>query len=1540
MKKIFGILVCMLFIGTSITITPDFFIKTAKADITTGLVGYWNFDEGSGNIAFDSTVNGNDGTINGDATWTTNTPSGSGYALDFDGIDDYVLVPNSVSLNVDSEITIMAWINSESTNGPRVFVSKWNDNTYDWSYIFKQHNYYDKLRFSLSKSYHSDLIDLTGTSHISTIGNWVYVSATYYSSTGIAKVYFNGIEDGSSTIGVNQLIDSSITDLLIGAVYTGGGITENFAGIIDEVRIYDRALNQSEIQILYDLIHPGNQGLVGYWNFNEGNGNIVYDISGCKNNGITDGNPQWVDGVDGTALRFDGNDKVVIPNNWTLNPTQITVACWVNFNRLAYGGGYSGDQAQFMVCKGGDRTSGAYILHQGGTSPSSLYIAFEIGEYWNGNYAISYTSLETDHWYNVVGTYDGQLLKCYLDGILLASKDVGNINVGNNNKPLYFSYDDVDGYPYYLDGALDEVRIYNKALSEEEIALMYYYHFYPYIYSYQPSGITAGNVSSIYLNFNHPMNESSFSIAEDIISFTSPQGTIKINNYSWITSKKLKLTFEPQSIEGHYNLLIGSQIFNISGIALDQDKDEIPGEIPDDYLTLTFIIDSTGPRLTRYNPSGDIAGTFSYIDIWFSEKINLSTLSPSIIITGPGGSITPSSISEVGLNCYRINIPNQITYGIYTITVKPTVEDLVGNKMDQDWDGVQGESPDDKYSFFINLVEVDLTLSNVTIGEPLLWAGETVNISWDGANYGGMPLLGDWTDAVYFSDDNKWDINDELIGITHHTGGLLEDEVYSASINVVIPGTHPDDHYIIVRADIYNQEKEGGDEGNNVVAVGPIPLNVRSLIIDGVEVDGSMNDFDRVDYYAIAVNSSRNFAVIVDEISSGLSLEVFVSYETVPDRLNYDYGSTSNPQGEQQVLIGGSLSGIYYVFIYAKQLNGLGSYHIKTVDLGDIFLSHISPNRHGVLSFCTMTLIGAGFDENTTIEFINSDLISYYPTNVQHLSSTSMIATLDVPIWAQDIYDVVVRKPSNATSELIDAFEVMAGIPYLDARIIVPSWVGRHQFSTLWIEYKNTGNSSMPAPLFKLHGTENAILTIDPSVDRNGLWISDPPSGTNDTVWVMASGLGGTPGILQPGDFGRIPVYYLGLKMPWSWGNSVMFNLTVLDADSDELIDWDSLKSEMRPDWWIGDDAWNAIWLNFVDQVGDHWSDYLSMLNANANYLKQIGSESNDPTECLSFEFRKADGLNPIRNLETAVDIDIPTPGLSLSFSRMYQQPISRRYQLGVLGRGWTNNWDIHLEKNIKGDIAIYDYTGTPRIFDEENNNYVGQSGDHGVLATTGGGTFCLRELNGFITTFNQDGSFNYFEDTNSNRITAGYNTGRLISITHSNGDKLLIDYNVNGRIWHITDPRGLGSEDDYVITYQYDPSGEYFICMIEPGNRITNYTYETAGTLQQRHALLSIEYPDFTHRFFRYNTRGWLNETYTDNSTEVINFNYSLYGRVIMEDATERQVRFWFGPNGNIVKSSDSENNTIVMNKDDLHKEVSITGPSGEKFSYLYMTI
>jgi len=233
---------------------------------TRGLVAYWSFDEGTGNIAYDISGNGNNCTIYG-AKWTKGK---YGSALQFDGVDDYVEVPHSVSLNITDAITIEAWINTSSDGGWwDSIVSKmdWGGGTRPGYTLLHRRKEVEFIAKSEGGVYYT-ISPLYGT--------WIHVAGRYDGEC--LRLYVNGVERGTP----KQLTDglgSTITPLKIGRLaYEDVGY---FHGIIDEVRIYNRALSPEEIRYHYNRGRP-----VAHWRFDEGSGTTTYDSSGNEYHGI------------------------------------------------------------------------------------------------------------------------------------------------------------------------------------------------------------------------------------------------------------------------------------------------------------------------------------------------------------------------------------------------------------------------------------------------------------------------------------------------------------------------------------------------------------------------------------------------------------------------------------------------------------------------------------------------------------------------------------------------------------------------------------------------------------------------------------------------------------------------------------------------------------------------------------------------------------------------------------------------------------------------------------------------------------------------------------------------------------------------------------------------------------------------------------------------------------------------------------------------------------------------------------------------------
>jgi Concanavalin A-like lectin/glucanases superfamily len=211
-------------------------------------------------------------------------------------------------------------------------------------------------------------------------------------------------------------------------------------------------------------------GLVGQWRLDEGSGAHVADGSGYVNDGTVVGDITWVSGHEGTALSFAGvAGRVQIPNNSSLEPkSTVTVSAW--FKRQGSPGDY-----KYIVAKGATGCIAAsYGVYSGPNGGLQFYVSRGRGvvyarspdagtRVWDGN------------WHSVVGTFDGSMIRLFVDGVEVGS---GTSYPGSLEYLLPESNDLFIGdYPgcqtHEFVGVIDDVMVWNRTLSTAEIkALM------------------------------------------------------------------------------------------------------------------------------------------------------------------------------------------------------------------------------------------------------------------------------------------------------------------------------------------------------------------------------------------------------------------------------------------------------------------------------------------------------------------------------------------------------------------------------------------------------------------------------------------------------------------------------------------------------------------------------------------------------------------------------------------------------------------------------------------------------------------------------------------------------------------------------------------------------------------------------------------------------------------------------------------------------------------------------------------------------------
>ncbi|MCU0851342.1 MAG: LamG domain-containing protein [Candidatus Thermoplasmatota archaeon] len=204
--------------------------------------------------------------------------------------------------------------------------------------------------------------------------------------------------------------------------------------------------------------------LIAYWNFDEGSGTIAHDLIGGYDGTIH--GATWTDGIYGAGVYFDGDDDYIQCQSPVLNNPPYTVCAWANASELP-----------------GSVT--AYLLSNGGQTRESygFYFSIEYRDNWEFGAAnngasmlqVSDSPASTGDWVFLVGTWDGSQtpgsVQLYVNGLPIGTYDSGAWYTGP-------SEDLRMGAPsnklaYFFNGILDEVRIYNRVLSQEEIITLY-----------------------------------------------------------------------------------------------------------------------------------------------------------------------------------------------------------------------------------------------------------------------------------------------------------------------------------------------------------------------------------------------------------------------------------------------------------------------------------------------------------------------------------------------------------------------------------------------------------------------------------------------------------------------------------------------------------------------------------------------------------------------------------------------------------------------------------------------------------------------------------------------------------------------------------------------------------------------------------------------------------------------------------------------------------------------------------------------------------
>lgn len=429
--------------------------------LTRGLVAYYPMEKGEGEILHDAAFD-NIGQIKG-ANWNGSGEIGSD-ALSFDGSSEAKRPEAFQTISKNNTHAVSCWIKADEIPGSNInciLINRINnDNRFGLSLDTN-----NNITAGIYDANQGSYVARKGYSSFSDTSNWHHILWQYNNDTGESEFYFDGTSYNSSG-GVASGSDND-TFTIAGPA---GSSNNYFSGLVDDVRVYNRALSQPEIEALANLSQPSGVERTENDVPGQSEGGISrYKLDGntddawSDNNGTNNGADLTATGIYGQAAQFVSSENDYIRTDSDFKtPDYITVSSWVYSTSLA-----SNDYGNTIVNHDGRSDDYPWIHRMGsnGFSPSM------INEAGNSFQIDNVGNVSTDQWYHGLWTFDGSELRFYLNGDLIASKsasgklakDSGTLSIGvksNNNR--------------YFDGKIDDVRIYNKALTPVQVERLYH----------------------------------------------------------------------------------------------------------------------------------------------------------------------------------------------------------------------------------------------------------------------------------------------------------------------------------------------------------------------------------------------------------------------------------------------------------------------------------------------------------------------------------------------------------------------------------------------------------------------------------------------------------------------------------------------------------------------------------------------------------------------------------------------------------------------------------------------------------------------------------------------------------------------------------------------------------------------------------------------------------------------------------------------------------------------------------------------------------
>ena len=327
----------------------------------------------------------------------------------------------------------------------------------------------------------------------------------------------------------------------------------------------------------------------------------------------------------------------------------------------------------------------------------------------------------------------------------------------------------------------------------------------------------------------------------------------------------------------------------------------------------------------------------------------------------------------------------------------------------------------------------DLIAANIFFPDSAV-AGELTTISWAIVNIGSNPATGYTKEGIYFSQDSIWDINDPLFGVVTNLINIPPGGVVTHSLLSGINGVPVGYHYILVRADLQNNIYESNETNNIAFSDTKIFVTVKNLPLNILTPDTLLSA--QYLFYKIDIADTlagQTLLITLDGTQTAWANELYVSFEEVPTRSNFDFSFENPNVGDQEIIIPVLVEGTYYITIFSRHLfllpaNSPPQPVTLKAEILPFAIRTVNSNKGGNTGNVTVKIEGSKYVPGMVAKLKSTTTsLEITAINIIYISTTKIFATFSLNQQPLGIYDVKLQKSNGDTAMLSNAFEIETG---------------------------------------------------------------------------------------------------------------------------------------------------------------------------------------------------------------------------------------------------------------------------------------------------------------------------------------------------------------------------------------------------------------------------------------------------------------------------------------------------------------------------------